>query len=53
MAKALIAEAASKKTAVLLLAIFSMVDWLIDIPYKIKNKNNHKSNRPSHLLIFI
>jgi hypothetical protein len=53
IAKALIAEAASKKTAVVLLAIFSMVDWLIDIPYKIKNKNNHKSNRPSHVLIFI
>jgi hypothetical protein len=53
IAKALTADAASKKTAVVLLAIFSMVDWLIDIPYKIKNKNNHKSNRPSYLLIFI
>jgi len=53
IAKALIADAASKKKAVHLLAMSSMVDWLIDIPYKIKNKNNHKSNRPSHLLIFI
>ena len=44
MAKALTAETPSTKTTTVLLAILSMVDWLIDIPYKIKNKNNHKSN---------
>jgi hypothetical protein len=52
-AKALTAETASKKITEALLAILSMVDWLIDIPYKIKNKNNHKSNRLSQVLIFI
>jgi hypothetical protein len=52
-AKALNAETANSKATAVLLTIFSMVDWLIDIPYKIKNKNNHKSNRLSHLLIFI
>jgi hypothetical protein len=52
-AKALTAQTANDKATAVLLTIFSMVDRLIDILYKIKRKNNHKSNRLSHLLVFI
>jgi hypothetical protein len=54
MAKEHTAEPASKTTnAVFLLKMLRMVDWLIDIVHKFKNKKNYKVNRLSNLLTFI